>query len=131
MAVPQFPRHRRPLAWAGPSAAPACRLFGRAGNEVGPFRRGVGTLAPVSPKTPRGQVEMRGQRATSGAARGFAARLWSGERPSLMICLPRRIGPSNRRSAMPKMKDAAGEFLANKRVAVTGVSRKGQSHGLM
>jgi len=27
------------------------------------------------------------------------------------------------------MKDAAGEFLANKRVAVTGVSRKGQSHG--
>ena len=30
---------------------------------------------------------------------------------------------------MPKMKDAAGEFLANKRVAVTGVSRKGQSHG--
>ena len=30
---------------------------------------------------------------------------------------------------MPKMKDAAGEFLANKRVAVTGVSRKEQSHG--
>lgn len=30
---------------------------------------------------------------------------------------------------MPKMKDAAAEFLANKRVAVTGVSRKGQSHG--
>ena len=30
---------------------------------------------------------------------------------------------------MPTMKDAAGEFLANKRVAVTGVSRKGQSHG--
>ena len=30
---------------------------------------------------------------------------------------------------MPTMKDAAGEFLANKRVAVTGVTRKGQSHG--
>ena len=30
---------------------------------------------------------------------------------------------------MPKMKDAAGEFLADKRVAVTGVSRNGQSHG--
>jgi len=30
---------------------------------------------------------------------------------------------------MPKMKDAAGELLANKRVAVTGVSREGQSHG--
>ena len=30
---------------------------------------------------------------------------------------------------MPKMKDAAWEFLANKRVAVTGVSRKAESHG--
>lgn len=30
---------------------------------------------------------------------------------------------------MQSMKDAATEFLANKRVAVTGVSRKGQSHG--
>ncbi len=28
-----------------------------------------------------------------------------------------------------RMKDAATEFLANKRVAVTGVSRKAQSHG--
>ena len=30
---------------------------------------------------------------------------------------------------MPKMKDAAAEFLADKRVAVTGVSRKAASHG--
>jgi len=30
---------------------------------------------------------------------------------------------------MPKMKDAASEFLADKRVAVTGVSRKAASHG--
>lgn len=30
---------------------------------------------------------------------------------------------------MPTMKDAASEFLANKRVAVTGVSRKAESHG--
>jgi hypothetical protein len=30
---------------------------------------------------------------------------------------------------MEKMKDAAAEFLANKRVAVTGVSRKAESHG--
>jgi predicted CoA-binding protein len=30
---------------------------------------------------------------------------------------------------MPKMKVAASEFLATKRVAVTGVSRKAESHG--
>lgn len=30
---------------------------------------------------------------------------------------------------MPKMKDATAEFLADKRVAVTGVSRKAASHG--
>lgn len=30
---------------------------------------------------------------------------------------------------MLRMKDAASEFLANKRVAVTGVSRNSQSHG--
>src|SRR5262252_6410445 len=30
---------------------------------------------------------------------------------------------------MPKVKDAASEFLANQRVAVTGVSRKPQGHG--
>ena len=30
---------------------------------------------------------------------------------------------------MEKMKEAAAEFLANKRVAVTGVSRKAESHG--
>ena len=30
---------------------------------------------------------------------------------------------------MPKIKEAATEFLANKRVAVTGVSRKAESHG--
>lgn len=30
---------------------------------------------------------------------------------------------------MTKVKDAASEFLANKRVAVTGVSRKPQGHG--
>jgi predicted CoA-binding protein len=30
---------------------------------------------------------------------------------------------------MPKLKEQASEFLANKRVAVTGVSRNGKSHG--
>ena len=30
---------------------------------------------------------------------------------------------------MPKIKDAASEFLASKRVAVTGVSREGKDHG--
>jgi len=30
---------------------------------------------------------------------------------------------------MPTMKEAASEFLATKRIAVTGVSRKPQSHG--
>jgi predicted CoA-binding protein len=30
---------------------------------------------------------------------------------------------------MPKIKEAAGEFLASKRVAVTGVSRKPRNHG--
>ena len=30
---------------------------------------------------------------------------------------------------MPTIKEAASEFLANKRVAVTGVSRKPESHG--
>jgi hypothetical protein len=30
---------------------------------------------------------------------------------------------------MPTMKEAATEFLAEKRVAVTGVSRKPQGHG--
>src|SRR5919201_3837741 len=30
---------------------------------------------------------------------------------------------------MATIKEAAGEFLANKRIAVTGVSRKPQSHG--
>jgi hypothetical protein len=32
-------------------------------------------------------------------------------------------------SAMPKMKEAAAEFLASKRVAVTGVSRQPKDHG--
>jgi predicted CoA-binding protein len=30
---------------------------------------------------------------------------------------------------MPKMKDATSDFLANNRVAVTGVSRQAESHG--
>ena len=30
---------------------------------------------------------------------------------------------------MPSIKDAASEFLAHKRVAVTGVSRKPENHG--
>ncbi len=30
---------------------------------------------------------------------------------------------------MPSIKDAAAEFLAHKRVAVTGVSRKPENHG--
>ena len=30
---------------------------------------------------------------------------------------------------MPKIKEAAAEFLANKRIAVTGVSRNPQGHG--
>jgi predicted CoA-binding protein len=34
-----------------------------------------------------------------------------------------------RRTAMRKIKDAASEFLANKRVAVTGVSRHAKDHG--
>jgi predicted CoA-binding protein len=34
-----------------------------------------------------------------------------------------------RRAAMQTMKEAASEFLAKKRVAVTGVSRKPQGHG--
>jgi len=32
---------------------------------------------------------------------------------------------------MQNMKDAAAEFLANKRVAATGVSRKTETHGAM
>src|SRR4051812_3474815 len=35
----------------------------------------------------------------------------------------------NRRCTMHTMKEAASEFLANKRIAVTGVSRKGKDHG--
>jgi predicted CoA-binding protein len=31
--------------------------------------------------------------------------------------------------SMPKIKEAASEFLANKRVAVTGVSREAKGHG--
>src|SRR5206468_3164311 len=34
-----------------------------------------------------------------------------------------------RRAEMQKMKEAASEFLAKKRVAVTGVSRNPQGHG--
>src|SRR6266496_3479427 len=34
-----------------------------------------------------------------------------------------------RRAEMQKMKEAASEFLAKKRVALTGVSRKPQGHG--
>jgi predicted CoA-binding protein len=34
-----------------------------------------------------------------------------------------------RRTAMQKIKDAASVFLANKRVAVTGVSRRATDHG--
>jgi uncharacterized protein len=34
-----------------------------------------------------------------------------------------------RRSTMPTIKEAASEFLANKRVAVTGVSRRANEHG--
>jgi predicted CoA-binding protein len=30
---------------------------------------------------------------------------------------------------MPSIKDAAGDFLANRRIAVTGVSRKPKNHG--
>jgi uncharacterized protein len=30
---------------------------------------------------------------------------------------------------MPSIKDTAGEFLANRRIAVTGVSRKPENHG--
>ena len=30
---------------------------------------------------------------------------------------------------MPSIKDAAGEFLTNRRIAVTGVSRKPENHG--
>lgn len=30
---------------------------------------------------------------------------------------------------MPKIKEAASQFLANKRVALTGVSRQPKSHG--
>ena len=30
---------------------------------------------------------------------------------------------------MPSIKHAAGEFLANRRIAVTGVSRKPENHG--
>ena len=45
--------------------------------------------------------------------------------------LPQAV-PSNgreRRWTMPTMKEAASEFLANKRIAVTGVSRKPKDHG--
>src|SRR3974390_2616428 len=43
----------------------------------------------------------------------------------------RRLGPGlrRRRKDMQTMKQAAAEFLAGKRVAVTGVSRNPQSHG--
>src|SRR6516225_6931388 len=34
-----------------------------------------------------------------------------------------------KRTAMQKIKDAASVFLANKRVAVTGVSRRAKDHG--
>ncbi len=32
-------------------------------------------------------------------------------------------------AGMPKIKEAASQFLANKRVALTGVSRQPKSHG--
>jgi predicted CoA-binding protein len=38
-------------------------------------------------------------------------------------------GDDERRSAMQKIKDAAAEFLAHQRVAVTGVSREPNTHG--
>ena len=39
------------------------------------------------------------------------------------------IGERRERSTMSSIKQAAAEFLANKRIAVTGVSRQGTSHG--
>ena len=41
----------------------------------------------------------------------------------------REPDPISRRSEMQPMKQAAAGFLAGKRVAVTGVSRKPQGHG--
>src|SRR5687767_2544043 len=37
--------------------------------------------------------------------------------------------PNEKETCMPKIKDAAAEFLANKRIAVTGVSREPETHG--
>ncbi|HEX3291344.1 MAG TPA: CoA-binding protein [Gaiella sp.] len=39
------------------------------------------------------------------------------------------VVPRRRSQAMPSMKEAASQFLANKRVAVTGVSRDAGGHG--
>ena len=40
-----------------------------------------------------------------------------------------QLRPRERRRTMPTMKEAASEFLANKRIAVTGVSRTPKDHG--
>src|SRR6266511_2159016 len=38
-------------------------------------------------------------------------------------------GPCTEEAVMPSIKDAASQFLANKRVAVTGVSHEPKDHG--
>jgi predicted CoA-binding protein len=45
----------------------------------------------------------------------------------MSVAPPPRV--PGKEASMPSIKDAAGEFLANRRVAVTGVSRNPQSHG--
>jgi hypothetical protein len=44
-------------------------------------------------------------------------------------CRVRYVPASQLRGRMQKIKDAASEFLAQKRVAVTGVSRDSKDHG--
>jgi len=43
--------------------------------------------------------------------------------------VPRRGGTDREEASMPAIKEAASEFLAQRRVAVTGVSREPGSHG--
>lgn len=50
-----------------------------------------------------------------------------GDRLELLSGPPER--PEGKKTAMQKIKQAASEFLASKRVAVTGVSREPKDHG--
>src|SRR5262249_30427992 len=97
---------------------------------------GVVSLASATyPEWPtgRGPGRRANRLVTMGSARQCGWSLVAGRRPGQRgRGRVRAVGappPAQRRRPMITVKDAASEFLANKRIAVTGVSRTPQGHG--